>query len=353
MDKSLAALWVNPRAFEPALRQKAAVAQGAEAVALKTLLVYWQALEGIAVSVALQKDLALSLAVRAKVEKLPPAARRFFRTAAERSDLWDRFPQNTILAAAGRVDVAAWFEILSTFVTKETRQSFCNMVDTSVGAIVGKEVIREVLPQLGPDWGFCVVTPSVKDKRWVPDLIGALRIRAERTENPADLVVVNALNSLATLAAFHHNRIRPGSLSLKFVVQDNVEVKYLVSEDHFPLGFQPAFALKDGYVVVASSPEALRRFQTVPATIPPQPSTRDIPLMRLSLSELRNFLKDRSELLAERLAQKDNIAKEEANRRLSDLLAGLQLFDRVELSQRAGPGQVLLTLRIQMVQPLK
>ena len=40
--------------------------------------------------------------------------------------------------------------------------------------------------------------------------------------------------------------------------QDRTEVRYLAGEGAFPPGVQPAYALKDGYLVFASSPEAVR-----------------------------------------------------------------------------------------------
>src|SRR5439155_3628606 len=68
-DRSLAALWVNPRAFQADLEAKAAASRGEEAAVLRTTLTYWKALDGIALSLALEKDLALSLAVRANPEQ--------------------------------------------------------------------------------------------------------------------------------------------------------------------------------------------------------------------------------------------------------------------------------------------
>ena len=43
-------------------------------------------------------------------------------------------------------------------------------------------------------------------------------------------------------------------------LNDKVEIKYLANDKAYPPGLQPAFALKGGYLVLASSPEAIRRF---------------------------------------------------------------------------------------------
>src|SRR5262245_15347161 len=66
VENRFAALWVNPRTFEPALRRRAEEAGGLRAAALRALLAYWQALDGVALSLAVRKDLELSLTVRAR-----------------------------------------------------------------------------------------------------------------------------------------------------------------------------------------------------------------------------------------------------------------------------------------------
>jgi hypothetical protein len=127
------------------------------------------------------------------------------------------------------------------------------------------------------------------------------------------------------------------------------EVKHFVNEN-LPPGLSPAFGLQNGFLIFASSPEALRRFASTPrAPI----STDELPLFRLSLKDLRQFLKERREPLAQAVAEKNQMKKEEAERRLDALLLGLQFFDRLEVTQRPAPGQVMFTLHLQTSQPLR
>jgi hypothetical protein len=350
VDRPLASLWVNPRAFEPELRQKAAAAAGSQQeVALKAILKYWQALEGIAVTVVLEKDLEVSLSVRAREEALPAAARRFLKAAAEPSELWRRFPENAMLAAAARIDVSALVEMLSDFLADDARHSLRGVVEGTIGSILGKDILNDLLANVGPEAGFCILAPPAEEKAWVPQLVAALRVRPGAAGAPADLTLLNALNSLATLVVFNHNGGQPGPLRLRTVLQDGVEIKYLLNEEKFPPGFQPAFALKDGYLLVASSPAAVRRFQTSAA----RPATAEPPLFRLSLREVTRYLKERRDPLLAHAAQDNHISLEEAGHRLDNLLLGLQFLDRVELSQRADPGRMILTLRVRLSQPLR
>ncbi len=353
VDQRLAVLWINPRAFEPELRQKAATATGAEAAALRTLLIYWKALEGVALSATLHKDLELALAIRARVPELPSSAQRFLTTAARPSELWSRFPDQALLVLAGRLDVAALVELLSEFMTEDARKVFCAAFDRHVEAVLGKDVVQRLVTALGPDWGFCITAPPAADKAWFPHLVAALRVRRGDAAASAPLTILGALNAFAMLAVLSHNREHPDPASLQTIRQDRVEVKYLVNDSLFPPGFQPAFAFKDGFVLLASAPEAIRRFNTVTSPLASAPSPEEVPLLRLSLRALYTFLKDRREPLLLYSAKSHGISAEEAGLRLDNLLGILQLFDQLEVTQRAASGQATLTLRVQTARPLK
>src|SRR5262249_47680904 len=88
VTRPLASLWINPRAFDAHLKQKASAASSGQARALKALAAYWQSLEGIALSAVVDKDLELSLAVRANAELLPTALGRMFAATRSPTELW-------------------------------------------------------------------------------------------------------------------------------------------------------------------------------------------------------------------------------------------------------------------------
>jgi hypothetical protein len=350
--RPLVALWVNPRAFDRALDERASAAAGAQAVALKNLRTYWKALEGIAVSVDLEKDFELALAVRANPDKLPHSARRFIQAAAHQSELWACFPDNSMIATAVRFDIAAFVDACSEFLAEEARVPVRVAIEHTVGAILGPDLVPSLVPHLGPDMGLCVVAPAPAEKSWVPQMIVALRVRPGEAGDAPELTLANALNSLATLLVFTQNAGRPGALKLQAARQDSVDVKYLVDDEKFPPGFQPAFALKDGYALVAGSPDTVRRFHGPKAPGTSQ-SSGEIPLVRISLREICTYVEQRRGDLINYNAASKQISKDAAASGLDTLIAGLKLFDRVELTQRPGPDRVNFTLRVRMSQPLK
>lgn len=349
VEKGLLALWINPRAFDAELARRAKDAPPTESAALEMFQSYWKALDGAALFVAPERELTVGLAFRAKAEALPAAARKLLGEAAKPSALWAAFPKDALLATAGRIDLPAALDSLSGFLPEEARKALPHLLDGAPLPGIGK-IVREVLPNLGPDIGFCVIAPADDDKNWLPQAAAALRVRPGKGEQPADQTLLDALDLAAGFAVFDYNSKNRDRVSLRTLRQDKVEVKYFVNDKKFPAGFQPAYALKDGYLLLASSPETVRRFQAKP---PPPKEADDVPLLRMSLTALRHYLKQRREPLAAYSAEKNGISPEEAGRRLDRLQMGLQFLDHVELTQRAAPGQVTMTLRIRMTESLR
>src|SRR5262249_16622093 len=154
------------------------------------------------------------------------------------------------------------------------RSAFMDGLKKSVGAALGLNVLRDVLPNVGPDWGVCVLptatlsspgpadegkTAQVDQAVW-PQAVAALAVR------PGDKKVDQALLKGVHLAAgalvfFYNQSHSDDPIQLKNTVQDKVEITYLANDKLFPRGVQPAFTLKDGYLIVASSPAAIAGFK--------------------------------------------------------------------------------------------
>lgn len=350
-DQVLAALWVNPRAFDADLEARAGRGQGGEAVFLRTLLAYWKALDGIVFAAAMEHDafdLRLTLAV--KPDATLPGGRRLFATPPRASDLWARFGEHTLLALAGQVDAAGLSNFVGDFLTADVRKAVRDSANVRVGAVLDQDLSRDVLPALGPDWGFAVFAPPA-DKGWFPQMLWALRVRPGRGKQPVEQSLLGALDSLARAAVLGFNLEHADApMRLHVVEQDRVKIKYLANDKLFPPGFQPAFAYKDGYLVLASSPDAIRRLG--PARTPAAPGEA-VPLIRASLRGWRDYLKERRRELAEYLVREKQIPHEEADRRLGNLIDGLELLEGFDLSERwVRPGQLTLGLRLRPAAPL-
>ncbi len=341
----LLALWVNPRAFEPALRERARAANGLHGAALRTFLEYWQTLDGIAVSLAVRKDLELALTVRANKDRLPPAARRFLETAAVPSDLWWCFPSDAILTMAGRFDVLAFAEMLTDLIPGRARALVRVALDQWLGFVLNRDLLGKILPQLGPDWGVCLLPPPPGSKGLLPQLLIALRVRQDPKEPSGEQELGKAVIAYAELLVNAFNQLHAATMGMQTVVQDKTEIRFLVEDTVFPPGFRPAFALKGGYLLLASSPEAIQRFSPTPSRRPLE-AGEEVPFARFSPKVLADFVKSRSGPLCLYLALIHHLPDREIRRRLESLLAVLELVDTVEVVKRSSSEQMSLTLRV-------
>ncbi len=138
--------------------------------------VHWKAISGIALSGKMQESqVELALAISAQTDLLPAAGKAFFSGEAKPSDLWRAFPENALLALGGRLDLAAWNDFLSGVLPEEHRKAIREGARRFAGPALGKKDTAEVLPLLGPDWGFFVPAPPPGDKSLFPHLVLGFR----------------------------------------------------------------------------------------------------------------------------------------------------------------------------------
>jgi len=354
-EHALLAVWLNPRAFDADVEAKAANAPEDRSAAIKHFARYWKALESIVLSLSpRERDIGLSLGVRARTSDVPPAARRLFREAATASDVWRRLPPSALLTAGSRLDGAALLEMFSGFLRPQGRQTLQATLNRPFAALLAEEDFTgNLLPALGPDWGLCLYAPDSGDKKGTPHLLFALRVQTNQTQKSPERTLLAALDFAARLVVFAHNNEHPDSpLTFKTGAVRGQEVRYLSGAANFPAGMQPAYGLLDGYLVLASSLESMNRFaQTAPLPAPAPGAS--VPLLRISFKDWRTYLTEHRETVVQFLAQRDKLSRDAFDRQVDDLLTGLQLVERAELSQRSAPGQVIFTLNVRTTQALK
>jgi hypothetical protein len=348
-DKALFAVYINPRAFDGDLAAKVAKSDETGAAFLKTFLVYWKALDGIALSLTLDRDATLAVGVRGRSDALPSAARRLFAELAKPSDLWRTCPDDALFAFGARIDFAALAETLSDFLTGENQKSLHKDLNRLfVNAMGGKDVVKDVFPSIGPDIGLWLTAPT-DAKHLFPEGVFALRVRAGDKSAPIDRALLGQLNFFAQLAVFGHGQRFPDMpLTLKTAMFGKQEVSHLESQA-LPPGVRPAFALKDGFLLLAGTPEAIGRFSAPPAAVP----EGDTPLLRISFKTCRTFIQARRAELTKAMADKDQIPLAEAAGRMDGILAALEFVDRLEIRHRVGKGHAVVSVVIAPVRGFK
>jgi hypothetical protein len=345
-DKALLAVYLNPRSLDAEIEQGAADREAA-----KTFAVCWKAIDSIVWSLHLDRDLRVMLALRGRPAAMPDPVRRFLVEAARASDLWRLFPENAFFAMVLRIPVPEFFDAIAAFLPQKDRQAMPEGWERNLGTLLGKDFYKEVLPAIGPDAGLCILPPASSDRNWFPQALLVVRASQGVPGGGIDQALLGVVYSGAFWALIAYNHEHPDKpVALRTTVIDRQEVKYLSGDRVFPPGVQPALALREGHLVLASSLEALRRFRPADG---PADSSAGILLWRISFTACRTYLAERRKELSAAVAEKDGIPAEEAGKRLDTLVAGLQFLDRADLRLQASTGQALFTLRVQPSQPLK
>ena len=337
--RALAALWVNPRAFDAELEQRAKN-PGPEGQLLQSFLTYWRPLDAIVLSVSDVGDLEIRLAIQARAGDLPAAIQKSFTEPSKPGELWNRFPEGAIMSMAGQLDPARLAECIGDFLTPENRQAVLDALQRKLGPAIKMDLRKDVLPNIGPEWGMFIA--AADEPGQFPDMLTALAVKPGSGAVKVDQALLDGVNVLAMIAVLAST----DKLAIDRVWQEKVQVNFLTGAKVFPQGVRPAWALKDGYLVFASSPEAVPRFR-LRNNAPKAAVNGKVPILMLSTAELAKFLRARREQVIDHLtATTKGLHRDTANRTLEDSLRVMDLIQQVTFLQGSGNGQMTWTLRV-------
>lgn len=346
--------WLNPRHFDRDLQTKAQSAQGGEKAFLQTFWRYWKALDSLALFVKLDEEIELGIAIHLRRQDLPKAAQRFFASAEQASPLWNQVPTNAFLALGHRFDWSALTEAIGEFLPTEHRLTAKNALEQTIGPILGKDMLAEVMQAVGPDGIFWLAPPLSSDaKDWVPRAVAALRVRTKTKEraDPIEKALRNAMQSLGVMVRFWYNSLYTDQIAIEETQQDGVWITYLLNEKGFPPNLRPAFAFKNGYLIVGNHPDTLLAFQPGPHS---SLAGEQVPYLRFRWAEWRTYWKRYREPISLWLAPKIGTTPEEFRSRWDRLSDALELVDEIELGHRVlADRSVSWTLRIRCLHALR
>ena len=122
----------------------------------------------------------------------------------------------------------------------------------------------------------------------------------------------------------------------------------LSNEKGFPAGLRPSYGLKAGYLVVAGSPDGVRRFRAPTGTA----AGAEAPLCGSPPGTSVAIWKLTGKPLSRRPRGGPVRPAKEIEHELGELSVVLEAFDRMELRHTAGDGKVRLSLHVEFVEPL-
>lgn len=349
LTKECAVCWFDPRGFDAELAAKAeATRDDGERAFLTQFAKAWKATDGFALYAQPGRGLELGVVARFDREKLPKEVRDLAFPTGGESALWAAVPDDAILAVCGRLNVPRLLAGVEAYLPPDGKAGLKKAIEEGLAPIVGRDKLAAVLAGLGPDWAIWVTPPSKTSGAFLPEWTAALKLSDEKGSVNVGRTVLQAVDFAAQMARFAYNREHADQIDLTEESQDGVAVKVLSNEKGFPAGLRPSYGLKAGYLVVASSPDGVRRFQAPTGTS----ARAEVPLLRFSPRHLRGHLGTHRGAIVGAAARWSGRPVKDIAHDLGELSVVLEAFDRMELRHTAGDGKVRLSLHVEFVEPL-
>lgn len=345
-----AVLLVNPRPLDAELAAKVKSAKPDEKPFLTKFAEVWSAAEAVAVYFQLDTGAELGVSVQFDPAKLPASTRSWLVGERTRSAVWSAIPNDALFAIGGRVKANDLLDFIGSLSAGDGKPAVREQIAQALGPLIGKDKLPLVLDAIGPDWGVWIEPPPKGMKDAVPVVVGAVKVQPDGAKGAeAANALVQSLGHGFMLARIAYNREHKDQLELREEKDGDAVIKSLVG-DGLPAGFRPSFALKGGYLLVSTSPDAIKRFQ--PPTGEMKPGG-DVPFARFNATAARDYLKSHGSALAKLLSATGAGDAASLEQQLAMLAQVLEPVDRVELLANGDATGVKLSFRVKPTKPLK
>ncbi len=342
-------LLVNPRALDAEVRAKVVAAKPDEKPFLNRFAEVWGALDAAAIYLTVDKNLEAGISLDFRPNALPVASSGYLTGERTASGLWPAVPETALVAAAARFRAGVLLGAVGSILPEAGKKSLESVIADTIGPVIGRNHMPQVLDSLGPDW-VAWAEPPTGDGH-LPLFVGVVRISPEGGKGKeTSRRIARAVGFGFQVARVAYNSSHVDQIEIEEEEDGDAIITTLVNGTTFPPGFRPAFAAKGGCLVVAGAPEAIRRFRT-PTGVPAV--TEEVVAVRFSGAATRAYILAHREQLVGFLAKAGSGPEKEILKHLDQFATVLEPIERVELLSRGSKTGVRLAIRVQFVKPLK
>jgi len=260
--KTVASVYFNPRAWD---NRFAAGSQrsGAEQV----LVAVWRRCRSVMVGLRLDRGIVFDAVVDYDGSNAPEEWTRFVRQTAGPPAFFQKVPRRALLAFAGQFSPSSLRQLINRQISGSPRNRWDSIRQVSRGLLLGLDVVDDVLPRLGPNWGIYLVPRTRASKSGtgsrLPPVNGllAIELRAEKSPAPGQptlrAALENGLNTgLNILAAMYNNQSSGPSAIVRTRRRKTSVVHWIEGIG----GYQPAYALTPTHLIFAGSSQLVDEF---------------------------------------------------------------------------------------------
>ncbi len=340
---------VNPRALDAEFAARITEAKPDERALLEKFREVWAATEYAAVYLTLDRDLEVGVAVHFDPDKMPAWSRGWLNGTKTPSAIWPAIPDRTLFAISGRCTAAEVLDLILALLPEEGKQALTGVLTDAVGPIIGKDKLPLVLKSLGPDWALWAEPPD--GEATLPTIVAALRIGGTAAEGKtASKAILQGLEFGFQSIRVAYNGSHEDQIEILESEDGTTTITSLVNDKLFPAGCRPSFALKGGYLLLASNPDAIRRF--TPPTAAPM-AGGETTIARFSGTSTRQYLQVKGPKLAAFLSALGDGNEKDLTKFFTQLDAVLELVDSANVYVKGDASNLRIGMRVKLVKPLK
>jgi hypothetical protein len=347
-----AVLLVNPRPLDAEVKARVAEAKPDEKRFLERFAAVWAALDAAAVYGTLDAEVELGLALRFQPGKVPADLKPWLVGPRRWGNPAALIPENALFGFAAHVRATELIDLVASLAPVEPgKPGVKELLRQTLGPVVGRDKLPLVLNALGPDWAVWAEPPA-RDAL-LPTFVAAVQLSGDGADRAsAEKALVQAIDTGFLMARLAYNATHPDQIEVREEkdAATGVVVKSLVNEKGFPPGFRPSFAVVKGYLVLATSPDAVTRFAP-PSDKPAAPGS--ITVATFSATRTREYLLAHGPQLAKFLAGLGGEDEKTARENIDAVAAVLELAESADLTLRDLDDGLKLVLRVKPAKPLK
>lgn len=342
-----AVVLVNPRALDAEVAAKIAAADADERQFLARFGEAWKALDAAAVYVSLGAELEAGVALDFRPGDLPPLARSWLTGARSQSVLWAAVPDNALAAVAVRFRASEVIALVRTLLPEKGRAALDAAMGDTLSPLFGRERLPRVLDALGPDWAVWAEPPATGAGP-LPVVVAAVRLRPTGPlGGDIPRAVERAVGFAFDAGRVGYNAKHRDQIDIDEEQTADGRITTLTAEKAFPPGVRPSFAVKGGYLLLATSPDAIRRFR--PPSDDVVGKDGEAVVARVSGVAIREYLREHRTGLLRVLGGNER----ETATTFEQLAALLEPIDRAEVVVRGTDSGLRVAVRVRAVRALK
>jgi hypothetical protein len=345
-------LLIQPRPLDAEVKAKLAAATPEEKAFLERFAEVWASLECAAVDLTVNRQLEVGLTVRFQPGKVPAAASKWLLGDRVTRPAEVLIPRHALIGVSAYASAGELIDLVASLAPAEpNKPGVKEWIGQTLGPVIGKDKLPLVLTALGPNWAAWAEPPE--PAAFLPTLMAVVELHGSGPERAqAEQALAEAVEYGFRTARVAYNANHTDQIEVKEQKdpRTGAVIVSLVNEKGFPPGFRPSFAVQHGYLVLASTPEAIHRF-----TVPPPPARPNdyATVARLSGTACRAYLQNHGAQVAKFLAQFGAGAEAELAAQIKTLADVLEWVESADVIVRGNTNQLRIALRVTPTKPLQ